>query len=112
MNCDACHNPIPDDMIACPRCAEENGKKAIRDYQLNPLRKVYAGEAQLTTRAIRGVRHVEVFGGYRRAFCWTPVSTGDRKDSIAWTEDDLNRICPGCRKVLTRLMEMACRTSA
>ncbi len=112
MICRSCNNPIPNEMIACPRCTEENSRKAVREYQLWPLRKVYTGEGELTTRAVAGKRHVQMFGDMSRAFCGTPVSVRDKKGRIAWTEDDLNLICTGCRLELIRLMERACRASA
>ena len=112
MICRSCNNPIPNEKLACPRCAEAKGLKALCEYQLHPLRKVYAGEAQLTTRAIAGKRHVSMFGDDERAFCGVSVSTRDRKNKISWTEDDLNLICAACRLELIRLMEKACRASA
>ena len=109
--CPGCNNPIPDKKLACPLCTEEAGRKAIRQYQLHPLRKVFEGEGDLTTRAIAGKRHVEMFGGWGRAFCGCVVTTDQRKGHVTWDEDQLKTVCEACRKELIRLMEIACRTS-
>jgi|SRR5882672_5381831 len=93
-------------MMVCPLCAQERGAVALRAYQLDPLRKVAAGQAELTVRPVDGKRHVQMFGA-ERVFCGLPVSPQHRRSRIAWTEDELNKICAGCRIELRRAMEEA-----
>ena len=111
MTCEVCRYPIPDQMLACPRCTEEKGKKALRDYQLAPLRKIFEGEGEFTTRSISNQRHVQMFGA-ELAFCGVPVSGRDKKGRLAWNEDAAKAMCRQCHEQIEILMERACRTSA
>lgn len=108
MTCTACHNPIPNDKLVCPRCAAEKGYQALLQYQMDPLRRIYAGQGELVTRTSGTMRHVQMFAD-DRAFCGRPVDASYRKGWMAWSEEALAAICPVCRQHLVELMEKACR---
>jgi hypothetical protein len=113
MICTNCFRPIPDKMVICPACTNEASGKALRAFQYRPLRQVGQGHASFTTRAIRGVRHVQMFGA-ELTFCGEALQPGNRR---AWvTLDDYNEraesICEKCRAEVGALMMEALSCSA
>jgi hypothetical protein len=109
--CPTCNRIIPDKLMVCPVCLEERSRIALRAYQLDLLRKVLAGDAELPVRAIKGKRHIQIFGA-EKTHCGQPVSPQHRRSHIPWEPAELNKICAGCRFAVTRLMEEACQPSA
>jgi hypothetical protein len=113
MICANCKRPVPDLMVACPACTQERNRAAMRERQYHPLRQVGQGQASLTTRAISGIRHVQMFGG-DVTFCGEVLHSGNRRawinlNDYAELED---RICPKCRAEVNALMLEALKCSA
>ena len=109
MICAACRHPIPDKMMACPACASRKSVQALRAFQLDPLRKIAAGRAELVVRAVAGKRHVQLFGA-EQAFCGVSISPQHRRSHIPYEPDEMAKICSACRIELTRAMEEARRS--
>jgi hypothetical protein len=106
MICLTCGLVISGDYLSCPKCTEQRSAVALHAYQMAPLRQVVAGEAELVTRAIKGIRHVQMFGG-ERTFCGLPVSQHYRRGYIPYDPIEFNRICADCRSALVSAMEEA-----
>jgi hypothetical protein len=99
----------------CYHCIEERSRKATREFQLHPLRKVAAGDARLTTRSINGVRHIQMFGA-DLTFCFEKVESQNRKASL--NLDELveaageGRVCEKCHLAVGQLIVEALPCSA
>jgi hypothetical protein len=100
-------------MVICPACTNEASGKALRAFQYRPLRQVGQGNSSFTTRAIRGLRHIQMFGA-EVTFCGEQLQSGNRK---AWINlNDYNErtdvICEKCRAEVGALMMEALKCSA
>jgi hypothetical protein len=94
MICAACRHPIPDKMMACPACASRKSAQALRAFQLDPLRKIAAGRAELVVRAVAGKRHVQLFGA-EQAFCGVAISPSTAVRTSPTNPTKWRRSAPG-----------------
>jgi hypothetical protein len=106
MYCPECRALIPDSMIACPVCATRRGNEALYARQLEPLRKIADGDGDLTTRALGGVRHVQLFG-VEQTFCGLPIQGGWRKNWFRVREDSPAQLCRPCWQKIQELTAKA-----
>jgi hypothetical protein len=113
MICQTCFRPVPDMMVTCPACVQERSKAAMRAFQYRPLRMVGQGKASFTTRAISGIRHVQMFGA-ELTFCGEVLQSGNRRAWINLNDYDerAESICPKCRAEVGALMMEALKCSA
>ena len=101
MICPACRTRIPDGYISCLTCAQQRSDEALAAAQLEPLRQVLAGKEPLTIRAIKGRRHIQMFGAWL-TFCGEATDPDQRKTFHDWGVDDTGNLCRQC---LSRLVE-------
>jgi len=111
VTCPTCRRPIPDDKLACPGCTEDRSRAALTAYQMAPLRKVAAGEGDLTLRLIDAGKHIQMFGA-DRTFCNLNIPPKSERKRLAYVPEDLAKVCSLCRHHLNRAMEAACPNSA
>jgi hypothetical protein len=110
MICTACSRPIPDGLLACALCVQERSARALRQFQHAPLRTVIAGLGKLTTRRIKQLRHVQMFGA-EQTYCGLPVSPQHPRAWVDYDPAELSRVCSKCRSQLDELIEEARRTA-
>jgi hypothetical protein len=112
MTCKKCNRPIPDTDLACPACLAASNLAALLAYQLHPLQAVAKDTASLTTRLIRGTRHVQMFNLNRNVdqytFCGERIEDGHKRGTM--TLDDFvdaaerGLVCERCNVTLGDLM--------
>jgi len=111
MTCPTCRNRIPPDKLACPGCTEDRSRAALTAYQMGPLRKVKAGDGDLTLRLVGAGKHIQMFGA-DRAFCNLNIPATAERKRIPYDSAELAKVCGLCRHHLNRAMEAACPVSA
>ena len=113
MICSTCNHYVPDGLIACPVCAEERSRAAMRKYQHHPLALVAQGRGVLTTRAINNVRHVQMFG-CAKTYCGETVESYNRRNSILFLalRDEREHICARCADEIDVIVKEAALCSA
>ena len=103
MICPTCKSLIYDRHISCATCAARKSAEASAEYQRQVLRNV-AGELMLQLRAIKGVRHVKLFGE-DRTWCNLPVELGHRQSRAYYHDLEGPRLCASCMAALRQALE-------
>jgi hypothetical protein len=111
MICPTCRNRIPPEKLACPGCTEDRSRAALLAYQMDPLRKVAAGDGDLALRTVGATKHIQMFGA-DRAFCNINIPDKAERKRIPYTPEALAQVCGLCRHHFNRAMEAACPVSA
>ena len=116
MNCPACGRLIPANVLSCQACLEERRRREQQNYQREALRAVPRERLEVTLRTIRGVRHVQMFGGMLfglYTFCGERVEAKHPRTITPWEPGDPEKLrakavmnlCPACCLELGRALE-------
>jgi hypothetical protein len=97
---------MPEKAIACPTCIGEQNDRAMRDLQVEFLRKVARAEFSYSLRVAKGGdRHVLMYSSYTRTFCGRDLPTKPHINYEPYDDVTLAKVCAGCRSAIRSLLE-------
>ena len=99
MFCAKCHHQH--NLLACPRCAEENGRKGYMKQQQMLLPAVLRNGAELTLarRGGSGLFHIQLLGEPLRSFCWEALLPPQRRQYAPLGKLKREEVCARCLHV-------------
>jgi hypothetical protein len=87
-----------DTALVCSICMAEQDRQAMRELQLEFLRKAVNGDWNYALRVAKmPERHVIMFSSQVRTFCGLELKTKPRIGYEAYTDATLEKLCAGCR---------------
>lgn len=87
-----------DSALVCAVCMAEQDKQAMRELQLEFLRKTVNGEWNYGLRVAKmPERHVIMFSSQVRTFCGQELKTKPRISYEHYSDATLEKLCAGCR---------------
>ena len=105
--CDRGHF-IPNANLTCPECAAARSERALREMQVEFLRKAVSGSIGYTLRVARGGdRHVLMYSSYTKTFCGHELKSKPQITYEPYSIDALSRVCSGCRVEIKRALEVS-----
>jgi hypothetical protein len=96
---------MADSAIACPACAAVRAEAALRELQVEFLRKTLNGEFSYALRIAKGIdRHVLMYSSHTRTFCGRDLEHRPKIDYQPYSAEAFGKICAGCRIEIARLV--------
>lgn len=97
---------VPDNVLICPACLAGRSDHALRELQIEFLRKVARGEFSYALRVAKGKeRHVMMYGSWTRAFCGKELQAKPPITYEPYTDQTLEKVCAGCRIAIASVMQ-------
>ena len=90
-----------DTALVCAVCMADQDRQAMRELQLEFLRKTVNGEWNYGLRVARmPERHAIMYSSQVRTFCGQELKTKPRIEYRAYNQETLDKLCAGCRSAV------------